>query len=55
MGCFDEVPADEYENAPCDLCGAEVRLNDDRTWWECTKCDFMVAAQHLIFKGKGRL
>ena len=27
MGCFDENPDDAYENAPCDLCGGEVRLN----------------------------
>ena len=54
MGCFDEVSADEYENAACDMCGAEVRLNDDKTWWECTECDFKIAAIPINGKLEGK-
>ena len=52
MGCFDENPDDEYENAPCGLCGGEVRLNEEKTWWECKECDFKIAAMNAADKEK---
>ena len=59
MGCFDENPDDGYENAPCDLCGGEVRLNEGKTWWECKECNFKIAAmnaadkENLLTDGEG--
>ena len=37
---FDQDPADEYENYQCDVCGGEIRLNGDKSLWECNRCDF---------------
>ena len=37
---FDQDPADQYENYQCEQCGGEIRLNGDKSLWECNGCDF---------------
>ena len=37
---FDQDPSDEYENYQCEVCGGEIRLNGDKSLWECNRCNF---------------
>lgn len=43
---FDQNPADDYEHYQCSVCGGSIRLNEEKTMWECDTCDL----QHVIFK-----
>ena len=41
MARFDEDTDDDYEHFSCDNCHyGSVRLNDDKTAWECNSCTF---------------
>ena len=39
---FDQDPADDYEHCQCERCGGSIRLNGDKSLWECDTCDFQV-------------
>lgn len=36
---FDQDPADDYEHFQCQVCGGSIRLNKEKTMWECDTCD----------------
>ena len=42
---FDQDPADEYEFYQCEVCGGNIKLNEDETKWECDTCDLQYQAK----------
>ena len=39
---FDSDPKDDYEHYQCEVCSGSIKLNENKTMWECDTCDFQM-------------